>query len=120
MLGIHAPFLGPNLLHFEPLLSFGFLFLDASLLEEHIGPIEDGRRVAIVRSLLGAEGVQLTRRDLLLVCVVLGRDVAQELRLCDTGFLEVSVDLTADLIACVYLKSVNHQMIPVATVSHIP
>lgn len=120
MLSVHAPFLGPNRLHFKPLLPFGFLLLDASLLEEHIGPIEDGRRVSVVRSLPRTKSVQLTRLDLLLVRVVLSRDVAQELRLCYSGFLEVCVDLAADLIACIYIKSVNHPRFPFATVSHIP
>jgi hypothetical protein len=103
---VHTSCGAPHLLHLLPLLGLRLAFLNAKLLKENIGSIENARRVACVGTFFGAEVVELFRLDFLLRRVVLGGHVPKKLGLSDTRFLQISADLASDFIAGVcYLVS---------------
>lgn len=93
---VHA--LGVDGLHLEAELCLWFILLYTQLLEEDIGAIEDGARVASGGALPAKESGQLTRLD----TTLLGKAVADSAAkggLRDVGFFQERADLLTNLVA---------------------
>jgi hypothetical protein len=99
---VYTAIFGVNLLHLLPLLALRLPLFDTQLLEVDVRTIVDAGSVAIDCTFLATESRQLA-------CVEgSGRIVercggcAEECCLGYTGFLEVRVNLPADVVACIY------------------
>ncbi len=93
---VHA--LGVDGLHLEAELGLGLALLDAELLEEDVGAVEDGASVPGGGALATEEGRELARLDAALLWEAVA-DGTAEGGLGDVGLLEEGADLLAHLVA---------------------